>query len=565
FMTVTNIYTGGNLYGVTGTGYEPKGRFLGKNEEEIKPTDVSNLHLMLLGGLLNNDARLEKKEQGYDIIGDPTEGALVVVAAKAGLEREQVEKTYPRLAEIPFDSDRKMMTTFHSIEGTVRSFTKGAPDVLLARCTSVLTVNGVEPLTEEIRSLLLDTNTEFASQGQRVLALASREWQEIPEKATTENSEQDLTFIGFFTMLDPARPEAGEAVDVASVAGIRSVMITGDHPQTAKAIAKELDIWQEGTGILTGAELDKMDDEQLKQAVINTSVYARVSPKDKLRIVEALKANNQVVAMTGDGVNDAPALKRADIGVAMGITGTEVSKEAADMVLLDDNFASIVRAVEEGRTIYENIRKTIQYLLSCNIGEIVAIFTAILMGLGSPLTPIQILWMNLVTDGLPALALGVEPPQAGVMKLKPRKPKESIFAGGMGYSIVWQGILIGLLSLTVYWVALSWGRTLEQAHTMAFGTMALSQLVHSFNARSLDQSLFSLGITSNRNLVYAFLASLTLQLMVMLLPALQGVFDTANLASSDWLLVIGASLVPLLVVEISKVFIRTMPGYAGAR
>ncbi|WP_297202168.1 calcium-translocating P-type ATPase, SERCA-type, partial [Thermanaeromonas sp.] len=551
-MTVTQIYSAGNLWQVTGAGYQPNGQFLDQSGKEIAPLTDQNLKLMLLGGLLNSDARLEETGKGYQVIGDPTEGALVVAAAKAGLIREKVENTYPRLAEIPFDSARKMMTTFHHMDGTICSFTKGAPDVLLARCTGAMTHQGVVPLNEEIRARLLEINSQLASQGQRVLALALRRWPEVPANPSPETVEQDLTFIGFFAMQDPPRPEAKEAVEVSRRAGIRTVMITGDHPETALAIARELGIWQQGDGILTGAELKKMHEQQLKEVVPHTSVYARVSPEDKLCIVTALKEHNHIVAMTGDGVNDAPALKRADIGVAMGITGTEVAKEASDMVLLDDNFATIVSAVEEGRTIYDNIRKSIQYLLSCNTGEIVAIFSAILLGLGSPLTPIQILWLNLVTDGPPALALGLEPPEKGVMNRPPRKPNEGVFAGGMGIKILWQGALIGLLSLASYWLALSWGRTLEEAHTMAFVTMALSQLVHSFNVRSMDQSLFAIGLATNRSLVYAFLASASLQLAVVFIPFLRGVFETVMLRSSDWGVVLTLSLVPLVAVETSK-------------
>lgn len=551
-MTVTQIYTAGNFFRVTGTGYRPDGRFLDENGNEVAPSSVKNLELMLLGGVLSSDARVEETEKGHRVIGDPTEGALVVAAAKAGLLREEVEKAFPRLAEIPFDSARKMMTTFHYMDGAIRSFTKGAPDVLLARCTGIITSQGIVPLTEEMQARILAINSQLASQGQRVLALATRQWPEIPTDPSPETAEQDLIFVGFFAMQDPPRPEAREAVAVSRRAGIRTVMITGDHPETAVAVARELDIFRQGDEILTGAQLKEMSDQQLKEIVNRTTVFARVSPEDKLRIVAALKEHDHVVAMTGDGVNDAPALKRADIGAAMGITGTEVAKEASDMVLLDDNFATIVSAVEEGRTIYANIRKTIQYLLSCNTGEIVAIFSAILLGLGSPLTPIQILWLNLVTDGPPALALGLEPPEKGVMDRPPRKPNEGVFAGGMGGKILWQGALIGLLSLASYWLALSWGRTLEEAHTMAFVTMALSQLVHSFNVRSLDQSLFALGLGTNRSLVWAFLASASLQVATVLVPFLRGIFETAMLRSGDWAVVLGLSLVPLAAVEIGK-------------
>ncbi|MGI6065692.1 MAG: cation-translocating P-type ATPase, partial [Bacillota bacterium] len=411
-MTVTALYVNEELIQVSGTGYRPEGEF-SKGGETLNPVNDRNQQLLLLGGLLNSDARLETSGDSHKITGDPTEGALVVAAAKAGFDRGDMEKKYPRRAEIPFDSDRKMMTTFHQMNEGIYSFTKGAPDVVLSRSKEFAALKETKLLTEESRTALLKVNSHLASQGQRVLALAMRKWEKIPENPTPDTVEENLTFLGFFAMQDPPRAEAKEAVAVNRQAGIKTVMITGDHQDTALAIAKELDIWREGDGIFTGTQLEKMSEEELKKEVTRTTVYARVSPEHKLRIIAALKAHNHVVAMTGDGVNDAPALKRADIGAAMGITGTEVAKEASDMVLMDDNFATIVNAVQEGRTIYSNIRKSIQYLLSCNTGEIVAIFSAIILGLGSPLTPIQILWLNLITDGPPALALGLEPAEKG--------------------------------------------------------------------------------------------------------------------------------------------------------
>ncbi len=555
-MTVTGLYVNGEYYKITGTGYRPEGEFFSSKGEKIAPQSDENLKWMLLGGTLNTDARLESGDKGYEIIGDPTEGALVVVATKAQLEKEDIERKYPRIKEIPFDSARKMMTTFHNMDKEIISFTKGAPDVLLTRCKELISPEGTVALNKEILSQLLEVNSKFASQGQRVLGLAMRKWKEAPENPSSEQNENGLTFIGFFTIQDPPRQEAKEAVAVSRNAGIQTVMITGDHQETALAIAKELDIWREGDGILTGVQLEQMDKDELKEQVTKTTVYARVSPEHKLRIVEALKENGHVVAMTGDGVNDAPALKRADIGAAMGITGTEVAKEASDMVLLDDNFATIVNAVEEGRTIYNNIRKSIQYLLSCNTGEIVAIFSSILLGLGSPLTPIQILWLNLVTDGPPALALGLEPSEKGVMKRKPRNPREGVFAGGVGRDILIQGATIGIISLASYWLALKWGRTIEEAHTMAFVTMAFSQIVHSFNTRSLDQSLFSIGIGTNRPLLIAGGFSIIMQLVVIFIPFLRGIFETVMLRPFDWGVVLGLSIIPLVVAEFSKAIYR---------
>lgn len=554
-MTVTSVYTDGQIFQITGTGYAPEGEFLGQDGSKVSPQAGGSLHLALAGGLLNSDAQMEKTEKGYRIIGDPTEGALVVAAAKAGLTREASRQDSPRVAEIPFDSDRKMMTTFHRAGESFSSFTKGAPDVVLQHCTHILKGGGSSALNEESRQELLAINSRFASEGRRVLALATRRWQEVPWDLSPANAERELTFVGFFAMLDPPRPEAKEAVARCHQAGIRTIMITGDHRDTASAIAADLGILQPGDDNLSGDQLEQMSREQLNEVVNHVTVFARVSPEHKLRIVEALKHHGHVVAMTGDGVNDAPALKRADIGAAMGITGTEVAKEASDIVLQDDNFATIVQAVEEGRTIYSNIRGSIQYLLSCNTGEIAAIFSSLLLGLGSPLSAIQILWLNLVTDGPPALALGLEPPQKGIMDRPPRDPKEGIFSGGVGAMILWQGIMIGFLSLASYWLALSWGRTLPEAHTMAFVTMAMSQLVHSFNVRSMEQSLFTLGLGSNRSLLYAFALSAAATFVVILTP-LRNVFDTALLRSSDWAVALGLSLVPLLLVEISKLLLR---------
>ena len=551
-MTVTRLYTDGQNFEVTGVGYEPEGEFIDDQGNAIEPLSNQNLMFMLMGGLLCTDAEMKKADDNWRVIGDPTEGALVVAAAKTGLRKTELERESPRLAEIPFDSGRKMMTTFNRINDKIYSFTKGAPDLLIARCSSILKGTGFEPLSEEDRKQLLKINSRWASQGERVLALAIREWKEVPEKPKADQVENDMTFVGYFSMIDPARPEVKEAVDVGKGAGIRTVMITGDHRDTAVAIARELGIWHEGDNAVSGEQLQKMDDQELKRVVLNTTVFARVSPEDKLRIVTALKEHKHVVAMTGDGVNDAPALKRADIGVSMGITGTEVAKEASSMVLMDDNYATIVSAVEEGRTIYSNIRKSIHYLLSCNIGEIITIFSSILVGVGSPLTAIQILWLNLVTDGLPALALGVEPAEKDVMKQPPRKPDEGVFAGGMGVKIVWQGIVIGLLALAVYLLALRWGRTLPEAQTMTFATMALMQLVHSFNARSMEHSIFNLGIASNRSLIFAFFASAAITAAVIFVPFLREFFDTALLRVSDWFVVFGFALIPLIIVEISK-------------
>ncbi len=556
-MTVKQIFVAEDDFHLTGAGYQPQGEFLNRQGKQITPRDYSCLGLMLLGGLLCNDARWGDTEgNGYGIIGDPTEGALMVAAAKAGWSKEKAEGKYPRLAEIPFDSGRKLMTTFHSWEGEVRSFTKGAPDVLLQACTHLFTQRGRKTLTGEYKERLIAINGDLAARGERVLALALRSWPQVPAELATATVERELTLVGFFALQDPARPEATEAVEISRRAGIRTIMITGDHPETAAAIAQDLDILWPGDGVLTGIDLNKMNGKELQEAVGNTTVYARVSPEHKLKIIEALQKKGHVVAMTGDGVNDAPALKRADIGVAMGITGTAVAKQAADMVLLDDNFATIVNAVREGRTIYDNIRKSIQYLLACNIGEIITIFMAILLGWGSPLTPIQLLWMNLITDGAPALALGLEPPERGIMKRRPRPRGEGVLSRDMAAGILGQGIMLGIISLASYGLALRWGRPLRAARTIAFSTLAFSQLVHSFNIRSRTESLFSLGLGGNISLVYAFLLSVSLQLAVVLLPFLRGIFATVPLPLPDWGLVVGWSFLPLFVVEGRKLIDR---------
>jgi Ca2+-transporting ATPase len=567
-MTVTHIYVNNELLEVTGKGYEPVGEFLGETGKvRDKPLADQHLNLLLHGFSLANDAGFDANSDGYAIIGDPTEGALVVLAAKAGIQVSD-NGAYPRAGEIPFDSRRKRMTTLHRLNGSgdladievldkeLVSFTKGAPDVLLPLCGYMYSQGEIRPLTDSDRQSLLEMNASLGQKALRVLALAFRMWEGLPTPISPENMEQDLVFVGFAGMIDPPRPEAKTAVKLAKEAGIRTVMITGDHKLTATAIATELGILEnESQLVVTGPELEKLSDLELEQMIEEVRVFARVSPEHKVRIVDALKAEGHVVAMTGDGVNDAPALKRADIGASMGITGTDVAKEASEMVLADDNFATIVAAVAEGRTIYANIRKAIYYLLSCNVGEIFAIFMSIMLGWGRPLTAIQILWINLVTDGLPALALGVEPPESRVMHQKPRSSQESVFAGGMSYRIILYGCLIGTLGLLAYYFGLQRGLSISTARTMAFATLAFSQLFQALNARS-SQSLFRIGLFSNRYMVFALMGSAALQLMVMLIPALRQVFGVVLLRPLNWDLVIGLSLVPVLVGEIQKVMAR---------
>lgn len=569
-MTVARVYVNGKEVDVTGQGYDPTGEFkLREGGKKPEGSDAQSLNLLLTASALANDARLEDTGTGYRMVGDPTEGALVVAAEKFGRKLSELHKMWPRVNEIPFDSARKRMTTFHqvvagelgeAISGPLVAFTKGGPDVLLELCSRYYENGEVKALTDEVKQRLLDVNQGMAADALRVLGVAYRLWDAMPGELTPEVVETDLVFVGFLGMIDPPRPEAKTAVLEAKTAGIRPMMVTGDHKATAAAIAKELGIMEEGDDVLSGPEIEAMSDEELARRIGGTSVFARVSPEHKVRIVEALKSQNQIVAMTGDGVNDAPALKRADIGAAMGITGTDVAKEAADMVLADDNFATIVAAVKEGRTIYANIQKAIHYLLSCNIGEIVGIFFSIMFGLGRPLTAIQILWVNLVTDGLPAMALGVENPEPGVMERPPRNPKAGIFSGGLGWTIGLQGFLIGALTLGAYYFthkgALAAGMTpndaVVHARTTAFATLAFSQLFHSYNTRSRDKSLFRIGFFGNKYLNLAFLASGLLQLMVVTVPFFQPLFDTTTLTASEVLEVVLLSISPLVVVELVK-------------
>ncbi len=512
----------------------------------------------LLAGCLCSDARLEWRAGAPAAQGDPTEGALVVAAAKEGLDKNKLEEQWPRRGEIPFDSRRKLMSTVHPRpEGGFRVFVKGAPDVLLERCTA----GPRGPLTPSQRSRILQANEEMAQGALRVLAAAERDLAFLPPELEPETLETGLTFLGLFGLMDPPRPEAREAVELCHRAGVRPVMITGDHKATAAAVAKELDILRPGDRVLTGAELDFLPQELLEEDVEQFSVFARVSPEHKMRIVEAWQKKGKIVAMTGDGVNDAPALKAADIGCAMGRSGTDVAKGAADMILTDDNFSTIVEAIREGRGVYANIRKAIHYLLSCNIGEILTIFAATLLNFGQmPLAPVQLLWLNLVTDSLPALALGVEPVEAEVMEQPPRPAKQPLFDRPFSLRLAWQGLMVGGLTLAAYFLGYTRlaapGMEGAVANTMAFSTLTLSQLFHAFNVRSEDRSLFSMGVLSNPAMNRAFLAGLALQLAVLLLPPLRGVFDVAAMDLFQWLTVLFLAAAPIPICECAKSMAR---------
>ena len=555
-MTVQRVFAGGRLFGVTGVGYAPKGEFL-LAESSVSPADYADLQSLLRCAVLCNGAQLVADAGVYRIVGDPTEGSLLAVAGKAGFLKEQLEQDYPFLDEIPFDSERKKMTIIRGHAGGTIAFVKGAPDILLGDC-STLERNGVAAgLADEDRAAFQAVNNDLASQAMRVLALACRTLDEGYEKQDLDEIERDLTFLGLVAMIDPPREEVRTAIQECNSAGIRTVMITGDHKNTAVAIARELGFYGDGSQALSGEDLDRLSDHELGEAVRKTSVYARVSPEHKLRVVRAWRGQGEIVAMTGDGVNDAPAVKEADIGVAMGITGTDVTKEVSDMVVTDDNFASIVSAVEEGRGIYDNIKKFIHYLLSCNAGEVLVMFVSSLMGLPVPLLPIHILWVNLVTDGLPALALGVDPVDPKIMKRPPRSPKEAVVTRQSALLILAQGSFIAFCCLLAFVLVLFVERGgLERARTAAFIVLSTSQLVHSFNCRSMTDSLFKIGVFSNGKLVLAVFVSFLLQIAAVYVPFLRTVFRTQTLGLLDWVVVIGISSLPLWAMELWKLTVR---------
>jgi len=574
-MTVQRIYMYDQTIKVSGVGYEPKGEFL----VEDKKMDLNNegLQALLKIATLCNDAKLEKEEESgrWIIKGDPTEGALIVTAAKAGLWKEELEKENPRINEIPFSSERKRMTTIHLSSNKKLAFMKGAPEIILARCSKILANGKVRKLTDEEREKILKVNEAMALQALRNLGFA---FKELPESTTSfdEKIEKDMTFVGIMGMIDPPREEVKDAISLCRNAGIKVVMVTGDHKLTAVAVAKELNLLGENEAadkVLTGEELDKISDEQLAQMVENVVIYARVSPEHKMRIVKAWKSKGYVVAMTGDGVNDAPALKLSDIGVAMGITGTEVTKEASDMVLTDDNFASIVKAVKEGREIYDNIKKYLTYLLRCNVMEILVMFivmvsvpylagSAYQISSGenpklSPtvaLTAIQLLWVNLVTDGLPALALGIDPGDPDLMERKPRDPKESVFTRDVKLYLILVPILMSVLLLIGYFMHQPWlsDYNLLEARTQLLTAMILMELANAISARSLKYPVFKVGVFKNKFLWLAVLSSLGLQLIVLYTPFLQDLFDVHAPEPIDWAFAILFTAIVFCSLELAK-------------
>lgn len=522
---------------------------LSKSEEAIKEDQGLGIFMQVLN--LCNDSKVTRMDNvKIHAIGDPTETALIYFASDKGFHKDEMERVMPRKSEIPFDSDRKLMTTMNDLNGRIRIMTKGAPDVLLERCTKILTGGNVEQMTDELRKSISDANRSMAERALRVLSLAYKDTDVLPDNTNPDSVENELIFVGLVGMIDPPREEVKDAVRICREAGIRPIMITGDHRDTAAAIAKELNIITDDNEVITGRELDKISDEDFARTISKYSVYARVSPEHKVRIVSAWRKNGKVVAMTGDGVNDAPALKTSDIGVGMGITGTDVAKGVSDMVLSDDNFATIVLAVEEGRKIYSNIRKAIQFLLSANTGEVITLFVATMLN-WRILLPIHILWVNLVTDTFPALALGVEKGEDDIMKQKPRASNISVFSGGLGVNIIYQGILEGAITLGAYYVGLRL-YTEAIAITMAFATLGLIQLTHSLNVRS-EKSLFKVGLFSNRYLLGAIVISAILQTVVIAVPFLNDIFHVTQLNLEQWLIVVASAFVIIPIVELVKV------------
>jgi P-type Ca2+ transporter type 2C len=554
-MTVRRIWVAGEVLEVSGSGYATEGEFL---RDGMPVAGSEPLCELLCAAALASDARLIRDEDGSAAIrGDPTEAALLVAAAKAGIERGELVAAYPRVAEIAFTSERKRMTTLHEAPGGCVAYSKGAPEVLLRSCSYWLSPGGEEPLDRAGRETVLAVGRQLASQALRVLAVARR------TDASIDSAEERMTFLGLVGMIDPPRPEARTAISTCARAGIKPVMITGDHPLTASAIAAELGLL--GTGrVVTGADLDAITDAELERDVESIDVYARVSPAHKLRVVEALQARGHSIAMTGDGINDAPALKRADIGVAMGITGTDVTREAADMTLTDDNFASIVAAVEEGRGVFANIKKYLMYLLSANLGEIGLLTVTAFLGKPLPLSAVQILYVNLATDGLPALALAVDPPERDLMHRPPRRHDVGIFTRPVVGLIALGGIWSTAVTVTLFTSLLASGSGLGEARTTVFATLILIELFKAFSFRSDRRSTFERPFR-NRWLNLAVAWEIVLLTLVLNVPFLESAFGTTDLSLARWALVVGAALTIVPVLELGKLLVRRQAAEGGRR
>jgi Ca2+-transporting ATPase len=575
-MTVTRLWVDGVTLEITGSGYNTCGEFL-RDGQKVDLREYPAATTALWVGTLNNDAQLEPLESengsgSVRIVGDPTEGSILVAAAKAGIFQGELGAHYPRSQEIPFDSARKRMVTVHHIEEVIPEdsspiynehvrqwytvVVKGAPDVVLQLCSHYQDLQDhPQPLTEAKRQQILAANDAMTRDALRVLGLAYRLVPALPEEIQSETLEKDLVFVGLIGMIDPARAEVRPALEKARAAGIRTIMITGDYPNTARAIGESIGLLQPGRQVLTGHQIAEMDDATLIREIERTDVFARVSPEHKMRIVDALRANHEVVAMTGDGVNDAPAIKRADIGVAMGITGTDVAKETADMVLTDDNYASIVAAIEQGRIIYSNIRKFVYYLLSCNLAEIATIFLSTVVIGKSALTALQLLWLNLVTDGAPALALGTEKGDPDIMDQPPRPPKEPIINRNMQIGILFQTLAITAVTLLAFWIGSTDPQHHLYAQTMAFVTLSVSELLRAYTARSEYYPLLKIGLFNNRWMNLAVLSSLVLILAVVYTPFLQDVFGTEALGWPQWADILPLVVIPSVVAELTKVFL----------
>lgn len=550
-MTITKVYTDFKEYDVEGSGYTPKGDISHKGDVI---DDDSQIKLIMTIASLSNDANLIEKNGSYEITGDPTEAAMLTLSEKWDIVQEDLNEAHPRIDEIPFDSDRKMMTTFHNIDKNYYAMTKGAPDVMINNSSKIMIDGKLEDFTDDLKEKVLKENTKLAKQALRVMAYAFKPYESLEnEELSTENIEREMVFVGLTGMIDPPRPEAKAAVEECHNSGIDVFMITGDYFETALAIAKELGIAECEDQAMQGSDLNNKSEEEIREIVKTKRIFARVSPQNKVQLVNALQANGEVVAMTGDGVNDAPAIKNADIGISMGITGTDVAKDTADMILVDDNFATIVNAVEEGRVIFSNIKKFVSFLLSCNIAEVAIVFLSILFGLPSPLTPIQLLWLNLVTDAFPALALGVEPAEADIMERKPRDPDAAITSGETGKGIIFQSIAITISVLLAYVIGLKYifPNNIEGAHTMVFATLITSELLRAFSVRSEKYTLKELGWFSNKNLVKANLLSFALLLVVMYIPILRKLFEL-EFISWQWWIILLLSFLPLLIGEIRK-------------
>jgi P-type Ca2+ transporter type 2C len=548
-MTARFVFSNNNIYKITGTGYDPKGEIL-LNDKLIDEKNNKTFLNTLNAGVLCNGAELKNDSGIYSIVGDPTEGALLTLSAKQKIYKEDLMKQFEFIEEIPFDSDRKKMTIIRKHGDKFIAYVKGAPDVMITDCNFIEYDGIVKSINSSDKNNIMSANDKFSGEALRVLAIGYRIFDKFPEDLNADYIEKDLVFLGLVAMIDPPREEVKEAIRICRAAYIKTVMITGDHKNTAIAIAKELGFFEKDSLALSGEELDKINDDDLIKNIDKIRVYARVSPEHKLRIVRMLKKLGYVTAMTGDGVNDAPSIKEANIGIAMGITGTDVTKEVSDMVITDDNFASIVSAIFEGRGIYDNIKKFVQYLLSCNTGEILVMFTASVIGFPVPLLPIQILWINLVTDGFPALALGMDPVDKDIMKRPPRNSNEPIITKQNIFDIFIQGSIIALCSLSAFIIFQYKG--IEFARTSAFIVLSCSQLFHAFNCRNTTKSLFSIGIFTNKKLILAVLISLFLQISVVYFPFMQNIFKTESMSIGYWLILIAISSIPLWSVEIIK-------------